>query len=327
MNCHREVRTKIALAAALLLITAQFAVAVPADYPSHAIKIIVPLPPGAAADTLPRIIADRLSARWKQPVIIENHPGAASNLGAEIVAKANPDGYTLLATPPGPLVISQSFYKKLPFDPTAFVPVSVIATLPSVLLVNPKVPASTLQELIAYAKANPDKLNYASAGIGSPPHLAVEMFMAAAKIRLVHVPYKGLAPALTDLLAGRVDLMIDNLSNALPEIKAGKVIALAVGSEKRIPELANVPAFSETFPGLILTTWFAIVAPPKTPSSVAAELSSAIAETLQLPDVRGRFRLLSSTPVGSSPAEAATLFEKEAQHWHQVIVSAGISPR
>ena len=167
MNCHREVRTKIALAAALLLITTQFSVAEPGDYPSHAIKIIVPLPPGAAADTLPRIIADRLSARWKQPVIIENHPGAASNLGAEIVAKANPDGYTLLATPPGPLVISQSFYKKLPFDPTAFVPVSVIATLPSVLLVNPKVPASTLQELIAYAKANPDKLNYASAGIGT----------------------------------------------------------------------------------------------------------------------------------------------------------------
>lgn len=327
MNFHREDRPRIGVAAALFLIATQFASAAPAEYPTRTIKIVVPLPPGAAADTLPRIIADKLSARWKQPVIIENHPGAASNLGAEIVAKAAPDGYTLLATPPGPLVISQSFYKKLPFDPTAFAPVSVIAALPNVLLVNPKVPASTVQELVVFAKANPNKLNYASAGIGSPPHLAVEMLMATAKIHLVHVPYKGLAPALNDLVAGRVDLMIDNLSNALPQIEAGNVRALAVGSETRIPQLPNVPAFSEIFPGFVSTTWFAIVAPPKTPSSVTAELSSAIAEALQLPDVRSRFQNLSSTPVGSSPAETAALFKRDAKHWHQVIVSAGIRPQ
>ena len=218
-------------------------------YPSRTIKLVVPLPPGPTADILPRILADKLAARWGQPVIIENRPGAANNIGAELVAKAEPDGYTLLATPPGPLVISQSFYPKLGFDPGAFVPVSIFAAQPFVLLVNPKVPASTLQELIAFAKANPGKINFASGGTGSSPHLTGEMLRIAADIRIVYVPYPGLGPAMTDLLAGRADMMIDNLGNALPHIRSGKLKALGVASETRIPELPDVPAIAEVFPG------------------------------------------------------------------------------
>jgi tripartite-type tricarboxylate transporter receptor subunit TctC len=317
----RAVTVAALLAAAPTLAVAQN------HYPSRPIKIIVPLPAGAIADTLPRIVADKLAARWGQPVIIENRPGAALNIGAEAVARADPDGYILLATPPGPLVISQSFYPKLAFDPSAFVPVSVIAAVPFVLVVHPKVPVSTLQELIAFAKANPGKLNYASAGSGSLPHLTVEMLLkAAGGVRIVHVPYKGLAPALTDLFAGRVDMMIDNLGNALPHIKDGKLKVLGVGSETRIPQLPDVPAMSESFPGFFSTTWYAVVAPPKTSSTIAEKLSSAIAETVRMPDVAKKFQEQSVTPVGSSPTETAAFLKRETQRWREVIVTVGIKP-
>jgi tripartite-type tricarboxylate transporter receptor subunit TctC len=295
-------------------------------YPSRPIKIVVPLPPGPTADVLPRILADRLSARWGQPVIVENRPGAANNLGAELVAKAEPDGYTLLATPQGPLVISQSFYPKLGFDPSAFVPISVFAAQPVVLVINSNVPASTLADLVAYAKANPGKLNFASAGTGSSPHLTAEMLRMAAGIEIVHVPYTGQGPAMLDLLAGRIDLMMDNLGNTLPHVRSGKLKALGVASEARIPELPDVPAIAETFPGFYSTSWFAMVAPPKTPTAIAGKLSEAIADVLRSPDVAHKFRELSSTPVGSSPAEAAAFFKKEAERWRNVIVSGGIKP-
>lgn len=296
------------------------------NYPSRTIKLVVPLPPGPTADILPRILADKLAARWGQPVIIENRPGAANNIGAELVAKAEPDGYTLLATPPGPLVISQSFYPKLGFDPTAFVPISVFAAQPFVLIVNPKVPASTLQELIAFAKANPEKLNFASGGTGSSPHLTGEMLRSAAGIRITYVPYPGLGPAMADLIAGRADLMIDNLGNALPHIRDGRLKALGVASEARIPELPDVPAIAETFPGFYSSSWFAMVAPPRTPSSIADKLSHGIAETLKLPEVAKRFRDLSVTPVGMSPAETEAFLKQDAERWRNVIVSGGIKP-
>ena len=297
---------------------------VPSDYPSRPIKIVVPLPPGPTADLMPRIIADKLTARWGHAVIIENRPGAASNLGAELVAKAPPDGYTLFATPSGPLVISQSFYPKLGFDPSAFVPVSIYAVQPYVLVVNPKVPAASLQELIAFAKANPDKINYASGGTGSSLHLTIEMLKAAAGIRLVHIPYQGVAPAHHDLLAGRVDMMVDNLGNSLPHIKIGKLRVLGVASESRIPELPDVPAVAEMFPGFYSMGVYAVVAPPKTPPEIAAKLSQAIAETLRLPDVAKRFRDLSIELTGTSPAETAAFLKAETERWRQVIVSAGI---
>jgi len=312
-----------AIAAALVL-GAFSPAAAQSDFPSRTIKIVVPIPAGAAADTLPRIVADRLAARWGQPVIIENRPGAASNLGAEVVAKAEPDGYTLLATPPGPLVISQHFYAKLGFDPTAFTPVSIIATIPRVLVVHPKVPVSSLQELIGFAKAHPDKLNCASAGIGSPPHLAAEMLKAKAGIRFTHVPYKGLAPAMTDLLAGHVDMMFDNLGNALPHIQAGRLKALGVGSDARIAELPDVPALSALVPGFVDAAWFAVVAPPKTPPEIAAKLSQAIAEIVKRPDVEKQFQVMSAVPIGSSPLELAAFMKEESERWRAVITSAGI---
>jgi tripartite-type tricarboxylate transporter receptor subunit TctC len=296
-------------------------------YPSRTVKIVVPLPPGPAADVLPRVLADRLSARWRQPVIVENRPGAALTLGAEAVAKAEPDGYTLLATPPTPLVISQHFNPKLGFDPAAFVPISVFADTPYVLVANPKLPASTLQELIAFARANPDKLSFASAGIGSGPHLTVEMLRLAASIRMVHVPYTGLGPALTDLLGGHVDMMVDNLGNALPLIAQGKLKVLAIANDARIPELPNVPAMAELFPAVYSTSWLALVAPPKTPADIATKISESVAEALRQPDVAKRFRDLTFKPIGNSPNEAATFLRQESDRWRNIIVAGGIKPK
>ena len=209
-----EVLSKVLFVATIILAGLSTISFAQNDYPSRSIKIIVPLPPGPVADVLPRIIAQKLAARWGQPVIIENRPGASQNIGAEAVAKAEPDGYTLLATPPAPLVVSQHLFPQLGFDPTTFVPITVMVKVPAVLIVNPKVPASNLKELIAYAKASPSKLTYGSPGLGSTQQLAMEQIMTRAGIRFVHVPYKGLAPAMTDLLAGHIDVMIDNLGTS-----------------------------------------------------------------------------------------------------------------
>ncbi len=238
--------SRMSLIRIIAIATATFLVAPAASfgqaaYPTRTIKIVVPLPPGPVADVLPRMLAEKLSARWGQPIIIENRPGASLNLGAEAVAKAVPDGYTLLATPPNPLAINQSFFPKLAFDPSAFVPVSIFASLPYVLVVNQKIPVSTLQELIAYAKANPNKINFASSGPGSAPHLTGEMLNLAGAMRTVHVPYTGLGPAMTDLLAGHVDMLVDNLGNALPRVREGKLKALGVGSEARSRGIAGRP--------------------------------------------------------------------------------------
>ncbi|MFL5052781.1 MAG: Bug family tripartite tricarboxylate transporter substrate binding protein [Xanthobacteraceae bacterium] len=295
-------------------------------YPSPPIRIIVPLPPGATADTLPRIIGEKLTLKWGQPVVIENRPGAAQNLGAEVVAKSEPDGYTLLATPQGPLVISQSLYPKLGFDPTAFVPITVLAHLPYVLVAHPSLQASTLDEFIALARGNPGKLNYASPGTGSSNQLAMEWLKSLAGLPLTHVPYKGAAPALTDLLAGHVDIMFDNAGNVVQLIRDGRLKALAVSSRTRMPELPAVPAIAESFPEFVATSWFGLVAPPKTPPEIAALLSQAIAEILKLPDVASRVRELTATPVGSTPAETASFFKEESERWRRVIVTVGVKP-
>jgi tripartite-type tricarboxylate transporter receptor subunit TctC len=314
------------LSALALLVTATVVAAAQDNYPSRLIKIVVPVPPGAFADTLPRIIGEKLAAMWGQPVIIENRPGAASNLGAEAAAKATPDGYTLLATPPGPLVVNQSLYARLPFEPEAFVPVTVMAALPYVLLANPGLPFSDLKGFVAYAKANPAKLNFGSAGIGSPPHLAMEWLQALADIRMTHVPYRGSGPALADLVAGHVNLMFDNVGNPVPLIRDGKVRALGVASEQRIAALPDVAPIGETFPGFGVTTWFAVVAPPKTPPEIAAKLSAAIGEILQMPDVVSRLQASYATAVGGSPAATAALIKAETERWRMIIQAAGIKP-
>lgn len=295
-------------------------------YPNRAVKLVVPTPPGSTLDTIPRIIADKLSQRWKQPVVIENKPGAAQNVGAEYVAKSEPDGYTLLATPQGPLTISQYFFPKLGFDPTAFVPISVFAQQPLLLVANPRFPVATLPALIAYAKANPGKINFASPGIGSSPHLTGEMLQGDAGIRFTHVPYKGMTPLVTDLLAGRVDIAFNNLSNTVELIHNGKLKPLAVASEKRIPEFPDVPAVAELFPGFYATSWFALVAPPRTQAAVADKVWRDLVEVLRRPNVADRFKQLGVTPIGMAPPQSAAFVKKEAARWKKVIADSHIGP-
>ncbi|HEY6240213.1 MAG TPA: tripartite tricarboxylate transporter substrate binding protein [Burkholderiales bacterium] len=295
------------------------------DFPTRAIRIVVPFPAGGSADLIPRIVGEKLSTKWSQPVIVENRAGAAGNIGAEIVYKSEPDGYTLLSAPPPPLVINQSLYTRLAFDPTQFVPVSVMAAIPNVLLINPGVGAGSVQELITFAKAAPDRLNYASQGSGSTSHLTAEMFKSmAGGLRITHIPYKGTAPALTDLLGGQVDIMFDNLGVSLQHVKSGKLKALAVCSETRIPALPDVPAMSEFLPGFVAIAWFGVVAPPKTPMPIAEKISAAVAEVLKLSDVQKRLADLSAEPIGNTPQQMAVFMKKEVERWREVIRSAGV---
>jgi tripartite-type tricarboxylate transporter receptor subunit TctC len=293
-------------------------------YPTRAIRIIVPFPAGGTADLLPRIVAEKLSSSWGQSVIVDNRAGAAGNIGAEMVYNAEPDGYTLLSAPPPPLVINPSLYPKLAFDPTRFVPVSVMAAVPNVMLVHPKVPANNVRDLIAWAKAQPDRLIYSSQGGGTTSHLTTEMFKSAAGLSATHVPYKGTAPALAALLSGEVNLMFDNLGVSLQHVRAGRVKALAVCGEKRVASLPDVPAMAETYPGFVAVAWFGVVAPPKTPVAIAGKLSGAIADVLKLPEVNKRLTELSADPIGNTPAQMAAFMKEDATRWRTVIRSASV---
>jgi len=295
------------------------------EWPAKPVRIIVPFPPGGSADLLPRAVAEKLAARWGQPVIVENRPGAAGNIGADAVFRADPDGYTLLSSPPPPLVINKLLYPKLSYDPDEFVPITVIGAIPNVLLVNPKVPVNSVQELIAYAKANPGKLNYASQGSGTTSHLTAELFKSmAGGLDITHVPYKGTAPALTDLLAGQVDMMCDNLGVSLPHVRSGRLKALAVASRRRFPGLPDVPALAETLPGFEATAWFGIVAPPSTSAAIAEKVVVGVQEALKLPEVRKRLADLSAEPLGYGPAETAAFMRQEVARWGAVIRTAGV---
>jgi tripartite-type tricarboxylate transporter receptor subunit TctC len=319
---------RTACLAALLAVPGAWAQPPAANYPTRAIRVIVPFPAGGAADALPRIVAERLAARWGRPVIVENRAGASGSIGAEAVARAEPDGYTLLATPPAPLVINPSLYLKLPYDPTQFVPVTVMAAIPSVLLVNAaKVPANTLQEFVAFVRANPDRLNYASQGTTTVSFLTTEMFKTAAgSLRITHVPYKGTAPGLAALLAGEVDMMFDNLGVTVQHVRAGRLKALAVGSSRRAPSLPEVPAMAEFYPGFVSIAWFSVSAPPRTSGAIAEKLSAAIAEILRQPDAATRLEALSASPIGSTPAAMAALMKEDTERWRGVIRAAGVKP-
>jgi tripartite-type tricarboxylate transporter receptor subunit TctC len=315
---------RLALLTATLVAVAPATAIAQTDFPRRAVKFVVPVPPGNMLDSMPRIIGEKLSARWNQPVIVENRPGAASNLGTEAVFKSEPDGYTLLVSPPGPLSVSQHVYPKLGFDPTAFVPVSTLIQFPFILVVNAKTPVSNFAEFIARAKANAGKVSFGSPGVSSTPHLQMERFAAAAGIKFVHVPYPGLAPAMRDLIAGHIDAIFDTPGNVLPHVASGGVKALAVTGPKRIPELPNVPAIAESLPGIVHTDWFAVVAPPKTPPEIATRLSQAIAEAMKLPDVAKRIADFNVTAVGNSPAETAALIKRESEQYRTLIAATGI---
>jgi tripartite-type tricarboxylate transporter receptor subunit TctC len=297
-----------------------------ADYPNRAIKIIVPLAPGGTADILPRIIGEKLSIRFGQPVVIENRAGGGQHIGTEAVARAEPDGYTLLASAAGPLVINPTLDPNLSYDPAAFAPITIMASLPYVLVVNPRVPVSNVAELVAYAKANPNKLNYAAPGGGSQTQLAVEWLKILSATKMTFVPYKGSAPAIADLVAGHVDLMFDNVGNSLQHIRAGRLRALAIANEQRLAEFPDLPVMAETYPGFVATSWFALLAPPKTSSAIVDRLWQAVAEVLRMPDVEARLRGIGAASGGSTPAATAAFLRQETERWSKVIAQANIKP-
>ena len=294
------------------------------DYPSRPVKIIVPFPAGGTADVMPRLIGEWLSRKWGQPVVVENRTGAAGNIGAEAVAKAEPDGYTLLSAPPPPLVINQNLYPKLGFDPSEFVPIVIMGRVPNALVVNPKLPLNSVAEVIAYAKANPGKLTSATQGNGTTSHLTSELFQMMADVKFQHVPYRGSAPALTDLVAGSVDLMFDNLGVSLPLVKGGQLKLLGVATPKRMASLPDVPTIAETLPGFESAAWFAIVAPPKTPQAVVDKINADVNEALRQSDIVQRLTQLSAEPIGGTPQATAAYMREEIERWHKVIKAANV---
>ena len=295
------------------------------EYPSRPIKIIVCLPAGGGVDTVTRIIADKLPQKLGQPVVIENKGGQSGNLGAEAVWLAEPDGYTLLASQPAPITISPLLFKKLAFDPTTFVPVAVMTAIPNTLLVRGNFPAKNVAEFIAYAKANPGKLNYASQGNGTTSHLTGVMFDRIAGTKMNHVPYRGTAPALNDLLGGHVDLFFNELATSVEQHKAGKARILAITTEKRLAELSDIPTMIESgLPGFISDTWNAISAPPKTPPAVVAKLNAAINEVLKMPEVRAQFERMHLQAVGGAPDNMAKIVKADTERWGALIRSANL---
>jgi hypothetical protein len=293
------------------------------DYPSKPIKLIVPVATGAAFDAVTRLLADKLRNKWGQPVIVENRAGASHNMGAEAVSKSPPDGYTMLFAPPPALVINKSLFPKLAYEPDAFVPVSVVVSTYNVLVVNANLPAENLQQLIAYAKANPDRLNYASAGSGSTPHLAAEMFKTMAGIKIAHIPFKGTSQAILEVMGGRVDIMFSDIGLALPHIRSGKLRVLAVASEKRSSTLPEIPAMSEVLPGFLSILWLGVVAPAGTPPAIANQFSGAIAEILKQPDIANRLLEMNFDPVGSTPNAMSVFMGQERVRWKKVIHDSG----
>jgi tripartite-type tricarboxylate transporter receptor subunit TctC len=295
------------------------------EWPARAVRIVVPFPPGGSADLLPRAVSEKLAERWGQPVIVENRPGAAGNIGADAVFRAEPDGYTLLSAPPPPLVINRLLYRKLSYDSSQFVPISVIGAIPNVLLVHPKLGVNSVQDLIDLARSSPGKLNYASQGSGATSHLTAELFKSmAGGLQITHIPYKGTAPALTDLLGGQVDMMYDNLGVSLPHVRSGKLKALAVASRKRFAALPYVPALAEVLPGFESVAWFGIVAPPRTSPAVVDKISADVIDVIKLPEVQKRLADLSAEPMGLTPAETAAFMKQETERWGAIIRSAGV---
>jgi tripartite-type tricarboxylate transporter receptor subunit TctC len=308
-----------------LFIWAQAGTGYAQTFPDRAIRFIVPNPAGGSNDAAARILANALSDLWPHGVVIENRGGGGGNVGAQAAATAPADGYVLLLTSPGPLTINPSLYKRLPFDPEKdFAPVALVATVPIVLMVNPKVPANTAQELIALAKREQGKLNYASSGIGSTHHLAAALFKTMANVELQHVPYRGAAPAMNDLIAGHVPMLFDNISTVIPQVRAGSVRALAVASPQRVLSLPEVPTFAEAgLPDFEASSWFGLVAPSETSPAILAKITADVKKVVALPEVQRRFEETGAQAGAIFAQDFARFLRKERDKWAEVIKASG----
>jgi tripartite-type tricarboxylate transporter receptor subunit TctC len=311
-----------------IALSSWLALAVPVSaqsYPDRVVRIVNPFPPGGSVDVLARILAQKLSEHLGQQFIIETRTGGGGNVGAEMVAKSDPDGYTLLFTAPGPLVVNQTLYTRLPFDPARdFAPIALFAIAPIVLMVNPDIPANNVQELIAYAKARPGQINFGSAGNGSTPHLNGELFKTMAHIDIVHVPYRGTGPAMNDLIGGHIQMFFDLLPASLPQIESRKVRALANAGATRPPLLANLPTVAEQgLPGFDSTSWVGIVAPIRTPPAVTAKLIAEVEKATKSPDIVARIQELGSVPGTAFGKDFGKFMEAETAKWAAVIKASG----
>jgi tripartite-type tricarboxylate transporter receptor subunit TctC len=290
------------------------------------VKIVVPAAGGSTTDALARIVADQLAQKWGKPVIVENIAGGAMNIGASAVARAAPDGYTLMVAPPAPLSFNDLLYKDLGYAPTQFTPITLLATIPNILVVKKDLPATTLKELIAYGKANPDKLSYASQGAGSTAHLSASQLEVLAGIKMVHVPYRGAQFALTDVLAGHVDIFFDTLTTSVPLYRDGKLKILGVADLQRARALPEVPTMSEAgLPGFRSITWFGLVAPPQTPAALADKINKDTVDILKTGEVSAKLRELSLDLGATTRADATKFFAEETALWGRVIKDAGIA--
>jgi len=308
-----------------VLLCASAPLAYAQDYPSKPVKMVVPFPPGGTTDILARAVGQKLSESWGQQVVIDNRPGAGGNIGTDIVAKSAADGYTLLMGTVGTHAINASLYGKLPFDPIKdFAPVTLVASVPNVLVVNATVDSKSVKELIALAKSKPGQLAFASSGNGTSIHLAGELFKSMTGTAMLHVPYKGSAPAITDLLGGQTNMMFDNLPSAMPHIKSGRLRALAVTSVRRSPALPDIPTIAETgVSGYEASSWFGVLAPAGTPKDVVAKIQGDIARALNAPEIKERLSGQGAEPVGNTPEQFAEHIKAESAKWAKVVKDSG----
>jgi tripartite-type tricarboxylate transporter receptor subunit TctC len=296
-------------------------------FPSRLVRIVVPYPPGGGTDTLARLLAEHLGRKWGQSAIVENIGGAAGNIGSAEVARAAPDGYTLLLASPGPIATNSFLYKEMPYDPARWVPIALLATGPYVLVLRKSFEGSTVKELIARAKANPGKITAATPGVGSVGQLSTVQLEMLADIKMVQVPYRGLGPAINDIIAGHVDLMFDTPVTAVGLHREGRLKIVGVGTSERLRELPEVPTIAETLPGYRAVTWYAMVAPPQTPAALADRINRDVNEILGRPDFVEKARAIQMEPATKSRTEAAKFFAEETELWGKVIKAANIPPQ
>lgn len=303
--------------------------AAPADFPTKGIRVVLGFTPGGGADAAARIAAQAFTDAWTFPAVVEHRAGAGGNIGTEAVARAAPDGYTVLLTPPGPIAVNQSLYRKLPFDPEKdFAAVTLVAEGPNVLVVHPSVPVRSVRDFLALARSRPDVLTYASSGVGSTPHLSGELLNLAARLKLTHVPYRGAAPAVVDLMGGRVDLMLVSVPSIISQVQAGRLRALAVTTAQRTSALPDVPTLAEAgVPGYQASAWWGVVAPAATPAEIVGKLQGAIAAALRGAQVRDLLQRHGADAVGNTPTQFTAFLAEERRKWARVVKEAGIQPQ